>query len=69
MLFVLFIAFFFYNKRIVIGVCEVWLRGMILASHAKGPGFDPDLCRVDFMSSLSTDRPWCQYNGLGMESG
>ena len=46
-----------------------WLRGMILASHAKGPGFDPDLCRVDFMSSLSTDRPWCQYNGLGMESG
>ena len=50
---------------------SVWLRGMILASYAKGPGFDPDLCRVDFMSSLSTDRPWCQYynNGLGVESG
>ena len=43
---------------------SVWLRDMIFASCSKGPGFDPDLCRVDFMPSLSTDQPWCQYNGL-----
>ena len=40
------------SKRKICDLCyhcwSGWLRGMILASHAKGPGFDPDLCRVEF---------------------
>ena len=42
---------------------------LAMVIHMKGPKFDPDLCSVDFMSILSTDRPWCHYNGLGVEWG
>ena len=42
---------------------------LAMVIHAKGPKFDPDMCHLDFMSLLSTDRPWCQYNGLGVELG
>ena len=42
---------------------------LAIVIHAKGPKFDPDMCRLDFMSLLSTERPLCQYNGLGVELG
>ena len=53
---------------------SVWLRGMIHASHAKGPGFDPHLCRMDFrhhsqligpgVSIIITDWVWNRDRNL-----
>ena len=43
-----------------------WLRGSAPALHAIDPGSNP-VSTACLLCSFSTDRPWCQYNGLGVE--
>ena len=53
-------------NRVVNGVCgsEVWYLPLM----QKVPGSDP-ACTAWIIVITSTDQPWCQYNGLGVESG